>query len=335
MLSSLVHWDHTDSWPVPTVTEFIALSSGGSGSSYTSSVEVNVSSPGSEDAYLTGHVIDGRLLFPTTFFLVLAWKQLARMNGQTYQQTPVCFEDVRIHRGAILPTTGKPVCCIHHNYCFSLGAISMTISILVAPCMALWGNTHLSMPIPMLIECPANGHFRALTLLLRSLPVTRAAQLMLTFEGPGAICINLEHYYGPATNWRRFRIHELPSAVKCEVWSTIPAELPSAVLRPTVDNFSLLHSICKFAYAYLEIADVISISNNPIPSMQSKATKCWVHLSDNVATSSTYESMMSLFGCTILSRARTKVTPVVTSTVFQTEGSSTKLMQAIIIDKWR
>jgi len=119
MLSSLVHWDHTDNWSVPTSADFLALSSGGSGSSYTSSVEVDVSSPDSEDAYLTGHVIDGRLLFPTTFFLVLAWKQLARMNGQTHQQTPVCFEDVRIHEGAIIPTTGKPLCRIY--YCYRTG----------------------------------------------------------------------------------------------------------------------------------------------------------------------------------------------------------------------
>jgi len=114
MLSSLVHWDHTDSWPVPSVADFLALSSGVSGSSYTSSVEVDVSSPDSEDAYLTGHVIDGRVLFPATFFLVLAWKQLARMNVQTYQQTPVCFGDVRIHEGTILSTTGKHVRVLEH-----------------------------------------------------------------------------------------------------------------------------------------------------------------------------------------------------------------------------
>ena len=107
MLSSLVHWDHTDTWPVPTADEFRVHSSAGSGSGYASTVEVSVSSPDSEYAYLTDHVIDGRTLFPTTFFLVLAWQQLARMNGQTYQQTPVSFDDIRIHRAALLPLTGK------------------------------------------------------------------------------------------------------------------------------------------------------------------------------------------------------------------------------------
>jgi len=113
MLSSLVQWDHTDSWPVPTMADFAGVGGSGSAGSYTSSVEVDLSSPDSEYAYLSGYAIDGRAMIPASFFLVLAWQQLARMNGQIYQQTAVCFEDVRIHQGAVLPTTGKTVCCIH------------------------------------------------------------------------------------------------------------------------------------------------------------------------------------------------------------------------------
>lgn len=110
MLSSLIRWDHSGSWEVPTAAEFLALSSDGSGNGAASTVEVNVSAPDSEDAYLTGHVIDGRVLFPATGYLVLAWRQLARMNGQSYQQTPVCFDDVHIQRATILPSSGKSVC---------------------------------------------------------------------------------------------------------------------------------------------------------------------------------------------------------------------------------
>jgi len=44
MLSSLVHWDHTDSWPVPAAADFFALGSTGSnGDSCSSNVEVDVS----------------------------------------------------------------------------------------------------------------------------------------------------------------------------------------------------------------------------------------------------------------------------------------------------
>jgi len=109
MLSSLVRWDHSSSWEVPTTAQFVAISSVGSANGSASSVEVNISSPDSEDAYLTGHVVDGRVLFPATGYLLLAWRQLARMNGQTYQQTPVSFDDVHIHRAIILPSTGQSV----------------------------------------------------------------------------------------------------------------------------------------------------------------------------------------------------------------------------------
>ena len=107
MLSSLVRWDHSDSWEVPSIEDFLARCSRGSGSGCTSTVEVDISSPDSEDAYLTGHRGNGRVLYPATGYLVLAWRQLARMNGQTYQQTPVSFSDVHIHRATILPSTGE------------------------------------------------------------------------------------------------------------------------------------------------------------------------------------------------------------------------------------
>jgi len=110
MLSSLVRWDHSSSWKVPLAAQFLARDSDGStANGSASSVEVDVSSPDSEDAYLAGHVIDGRVLFPATGYLVLAWRQLARMNDQTYQQTPVSFDDVQIHRATILPSTGQSV----------------------------------------------------------------------------------------------------------------------------------------------------------------------------------------------------------------------------------
>jgi len=110
MLSSLVRWDHSASWDVPTIAQFLALSSSGSTNSCASSIVVDVSSPDSEDAYLTGHVIDGRALFPATGCLVLAWRQFARMNGNAHQQTRVSFDDVHIHRSITIPLPGK---CVH------------------------------------------------------------------------------------------------------------------------------------------------------------------------------------------------------------------------------
>lgn len=56
-----------------------------------------------EDSYLTGHQIDGRVLYPTTGYLYLVWKSLAKMNGySTVEQMPIQFENVEIHRATIL-----------------------------------------------------------------------------------------------------------------------------------------------------------------------------------------------------------------------------------------
>lgn len=54
-----------------------------------------------------GHCIDGRVLYPATGYLVLAWRTLARNMGVVMETTPVTFEDVTIHRATILPKSGK------------------------------------------------------------------------------------------------------------------------------------------------------------------------------------------------------------------------------------
>ncbi|XP_060796063.1 fatty acid synthase isoform X1 [Neoarius graeffei] len=103
LISPLIQWDHSQSWDVPKVEDFPA-GSGGSTSATVYNIDIN---PESSDYYMIGHRIDGRVLYPATGYLVLAWRTLMRSLGTVMEHTPVAFEDVTIHRATILPKTGS------------------------------------------------------------------------------------------------------------------------------------------------------------------------------------------------------------------------------------
>ncbi|XP_068150522.1 fatty acid synthase [Drosophila tropicalis] len=92
MLSSLVGWDHSQKWNYPKFK--------GGRQSGQWSVELDLAKE--EHMYLAGHTIDGRVLFPATGYMTLAWMMLAQQNGNDYLRTPVVFEDVVFHRATIL-----------------------------------------------------------------------------------------------------------------------------------------------------------------------------------------------------------------------------------------
>lgn len=103
LISPHIQWDHSQIWDVPKVEDFPA-GSGGSTSATIYNIDMNPESP---DYYMIGHCIDGRVLYPATGYLVLAWRTLMRSLGTVMEHTPVMFEDVTIHRATILPKTGS------------------------------------------------------------------------------------------------------------------------------------------------------------------------------------------------------------------------------------
>ncbi|KAG5674367.1 hypothetical protein PVAND_004341 [Polypedilum vanderplanki] len=96
MLNSKIGWDHSQKWILLDVSKE---------SSGETLVEVNLGKE--SDAYLSGHAIDGRVLFPATGYMTLAWKTYAKMKGTTYDRLPVVLENVVFHRATILPKDGS------------------------------------------------------------------------------------------------------------------------------------------------------------------------------------------------------------------------------------
>uniref|UniRef100_A0A8C4V016 Fatty acid synthase n=1 Tax=Falco tinnunculus TaxID=100819 RepID=A0A8C4V016_FALTI len=103
LISPYIKWDHNQDWDVPKAEDFPA---GSKGSASASVYNIDVS-PESPDHYLVGHCIDGRVLYPATGYLVLAWRTLARSLGMAVERTAVMLEEVTIHQATILPKKGS------------------------------------------------------------------------------------------------------------------------------------------------------------------------------------------------------------------------------------
>ncbi|XP_011870702.1 PREDICTED: fatty acid synthase-like [Vollenhovia emeryi] len=97
MIGSLVRWDHSIAWDVASFRQ-ISQHSG------ECIVQINLSRE--SDAYLAGHQIDGRILFPATGYMLLVWKTLAKLRGADFEQLPVVFENVQFQRATIMPKEG-------------------------------------------------------------------------------------------------------------------------------------------------------------------------------------------------------------------------------------
>lgn len=75
-------------------------------------------SPDSQELYLMGHAIDGRVLYPATGYLMLAWRALAKLRKQPYESMAVQFHNVDIQRATIMHLNSK---ALYHN-CLDLSA---------------------------------------------------------------------------------------------------------------------------------------------------------------------------------------------------------------------
>jgi fatty acid synthase len=99
-ISSLIKWDHKESYFVKKYPEYNFR---GTASDMIQTISVSTQ----EDAYLKDHCIDGRVIFPATGYLMLAWRQLAASRGKHWNEIPVIFEDVQFRRPTFLSDNEK------------------------------------------------------------------------------------------------------------------------------------------------------------------------------------------------------------------------------------
>ncbi|XP_050423114.1 fatty acid synthase-like isoform X2 [Adelges cooleyi] len=98
MIQSLIEWDHSVEWAVAN----FAQKDAGSGESV---VKVDLSTE--EDQFLSGHAIDGRVLFPATGYLTLVWNTFAKLQDKNIEDFPVVIENVQFLRATIMPKDGN------------------------------------------------------------------------------------------------------------------------------------------------------------------------------------------------------------------------------------
>ncbi|CAO1403431.1 unnamed protein product [Diamesa serratosioi] len=93
-VSSLIKWDHSEDWFVSKFEDVNKIKSG--------ERKLKIVLSDLDYEYMAGHTIDGRVLFPATAYLFLAWDTLALMKGLSTSLLNVEFEDIKFLRATSL-----------------------------------------------------------------------------------------------------------------------------------------------------------------------------------------------------------------------------------------
>ncbi|XP_063623054.1 fatty acid synthase-like [Cydia splendana] len=91
-LASHVGWDHSVEW---SVADYKTAARAGE-----NIIEYDLNKPG--EAYIAGHNIEGRILFPATGYITLAWRTVAKLHNLDMEQAPVVLENVNFRRATIM-----------------------------------------------------------------------------------------------------------------------------------------------------------------------------------------------------------------------------------------
>lgn len=104
MIGPMWKWDHSQDWPV--IDPKTMGMGGGGGVPAAASYNIDPFATDSKEAYLLDHCIDGRVLYPFTGHMVLAWRTLCKLKGLDFTKTPVVLENINVYSATILT---KPI----------------------------------------------------------------------------------------------------------------------------------------------------------------------------------------------------------------------------------
>ncbi|XP_063535514.1 fatty acid synthase [Cydia strobilella] len=91
-LASAVGWDHSIEWSVADFKQ--------AGRTGENIIEYDLGKP--DEAFIAGHNIDGRVLFPATGYLTLIWRTVAKVHNLKLEEAPVVLENIQFRRATIV-----------------------------------------------------------------------------------------------------------------------------------------------------------------------------------------------------------------------------------------
>ncbi|KAJ4448696.1 hypothetical protein ANN_00086, partial [Periplaneta americana] len=99
MISPLIRWEHSQDWYVMSYKAQTTLRYG------EKSWDIDLYDDMTE--FLSGHVIDGRVLFPAMGYIELVWMTIKMLLGMVHTEMCICFENVCFQRATTIPKDGR------------------------------------------------------------------------------------------------------------------------------------------------------------------------------------------------------------------------------------
>ncbi|KAL6257977.1 hypothetical protein P5V15_011573 [Pogonomyrmex californicus] len=99
MISPSIRWEHSDDWFVTTYKTQKKVIFG--------ERTVSLSIADEDIEYMSGHVIDGKILIPATGYLAMVWESMGLLHTEMFTELSVVFEDVTFLRATPIPKEGE------------------------------------------------------------------------------------------------------------------------------------------------------------------------------------------------------------------------------------